>query len=176
MLLSFVDRDMVMRYHWGLAVGHVYSHPYSEPQCGEAPESNSKSCLPDDRTGVLVDGVLEFEVEAILDSRVRQGRVEYLIHWKGYSHEEDTWEPEDNVKNSAHLIRQFHLDNPSAPRCEDYRIGADTEDDADSGDDELFNDESQSSDGLEGDDGGDDLNALELHEMYGLSQDYDVYE
>ena len=25
-LSSFVDRDMVMRYHWGLGVGHVYSH------------------------------------------------------------------------------------------------------------------------------------------------------
>lgn len=23
---SFVDRDMLMRYHWGLAVGHAYSH------------------------------------------------------------------------------------------------------------------------------------------------------
>jgi hypothetical protein len=23
---SFVDRDMVMRYHWGLAVGHTYAH------------------------------------------------------------------------------------------------------------------------------------------------------
>jgi len=22
----FVDRDMIMRYHWGLAVGHVYTH------------------------------------------------------------------------------------------------------------------------------------------------------
>ena len=25
-LSSFVDRDMVMCYHWGLGVGHVYSH------------------------------------------------------------------------------------------------------------------------------------------------------
>jgi hypothetical protein len=25
-LFRFVDRDMVMRYHWGLAVGHVYTH------------------------------------------------------------------------------------------------------------------------------------------------------
>jgi hypothetical protein len=24
--ISFVDRDMVMRYHWGLGVGHTYSH------------------------------------------------------------------------------------------------------------------------------------------------------
>jgi hypothetical protein len=22
----FVDWDMVMRYHWGLGIGHVYSH------------------------------------------------------------------------------------------------------------------------------------------------------
>lgn len=22
----FVDRDMIMRYHWGLGVGHVYAH------------------------------------------------------------------------------------------------------------------------------------------------------
>jgi len=25
-LSSFVDRDMLMRFHWGLAVGHVYTH------------------------------------------------------------------------------------------------------------------------------------------------------
>ena len=24
--LRFVDRDMVMRYHWGLGIGHVYAH------------------------------------------------------------------------------------------------------------------------------------------------------
>ena len=23
-----MDRDMVMRYHWGLGVGHVYSHSH----------------------------------------------------------------------------------------------------------------------------------------------------
>ena len=26
MISRFVDRDMVMRYHWGLGVGHVYAH------------------------------------------------------------------------------------------------------------------------------------------------------
>jgi hypothetical protein len=25
-IARFVDRDMVMRYHWGLAVGHTYAH------------------------------------------------------------------------------------------------------------------------------------------------------
>ncbi|KAF8834540.1 hypothetical protein BDN67DRAFT_914775 [Paxillus ammoniavirescens] len=27
----FVDRDMVMRYHWGLGVGHIYAHSMSAP-------------------------------------------------------------------------------------------------------------------------------------------------
>jgi hypothetical protein len=27
----FVDRDMVMRYHWGLGVGHLYAHCYGNP-------------------------------------------------------------------------------------------------------------------------------------------------
>ncbi|EAU83872.2 hypothetical protein CC1G_09541 [Coprinopsis cinerea okayama7 len=31
----FVDRDMVMRFHWGLGVGHLYSH-------GDAPEKNEE--------------------------------------------------------------------------------------------------------------------------------------
>ncbi|KAG6915070.1 hypothetical protein DXG01_013597, partial [Tephrocybe rancida] len=31
----FVDRDMVMRYLWGLSVGHVYTHPQVPPQCRE---------------------------------------------------------------------------------------------------------------------------------------------
>jgi hypothetical protein len=25
----FADRDMIMRYHWGLAVGHIYGHQQS---------------------------------------------------------------------------------------------------------------------------------------------------
>lgn len=29
---SFVDRDTVMRFHYGLGVGHVYSHEVSTPE------------------------------------------------------------------------------------------------------------------------------------------------
>jgi hypothetical protein len=27
----FVDRDMLMRYHWGLGVGHLYAHTHTPP-------------------------------------------------------------------------------------------------------------------------------------------------
>ncbi|BET02017.1 Chromo (Hypothetical proteinRromatin Organisation MOdifier) domain [Nesidiocoris tenuis] len=39
----------------------------------------------------------DFEVESILDSRVKKGKTEYKIRWKGYSAKSDTWEPEKNL-------------------------------------------------------------------------------
>jgi hypothetical protein len=53
-----------------------------------------------DDAPIFIDGVEEFEVEKNLNSRICQGNLEYLIHWGGYSYEENTWEPERNVKNS----------------------------------------------------------------------------
>ena len=42
---------------------------------------------------VTEDREIEFEVESIIDSRWKGRRLEYLVHWKGYSDEDCTWEP-----------------------------------------------------------------------------------
>ena len=50
-----------------------------------------------------------YEVDTILASReTKDGKLEYLVHWKGYLFEEATWEPQRNLQGSADLLRKYH--------------------------------------------------------------------
>ena len=49
---------------------------------------------------IVRDGIEEYEVEKIPDSRIFHGKVEYLVCWKGYGVEEDKWHPVRNVQGS----------------------------------------------------------------------------
>ena len=45
-----------------------------------------------------------YEAEAILDTRVRRGKMEYLVKWKGYHDRHNTWEKEENVQDCGELL------------------------------------------------------------------------
>jgi len=49
----------------------------------------------------------EYEVDKVMEVHFKKnGSREFLIHWKGFSHKDDTWEPEKNL-NCADLIEKF---------------------------------------------------------------------
>ncbi|CAH1973682.1 unnamed protein product [Acanthoscelides obtectus] len=48
----------------------------------------------------------QYEVEKVLDEKMVKGVRHYLIRWKGYEEESDTWEPE-NTLNCTDLIKDF---------------------------------------------------------------------
>jgi hypothetical protein len=56
---------------------------------------------------VLVKGQQEYEVEKILDHRKRGRTTQYLVRWKGYGRDDDTWEPADNLKNAKEKIKEY---------------------------------------------------------------------
>jgi len=56
---------------------------------------------------VEVEGVEEWEVEKILNKKKIRGVEKYLIRWKGFTAEGDTWERRENLKNAEELIKEF---------------------------------------------------------------------
>ncbi|XP_037570872.1 polycomb group protein Pc [Dermacentor silvarum] len=47
-----------------------------------------------------------FAAECIQKKRIRKGRVEYLVKWRGWSHKYNTWEPEENILDGR-LLEAF---------------------------------------------------------------------
>ena len=58
----------------------------------------------------------EYEVEYVVDSRYKGKCLGYLVHWKGWSNTDHTWEPVSNLGNATAAVRDFHASHPSAPR------------------------------------------------------------
>ncbi|XP_029970506.1 chromodomain Y-like protein [Salarias fasciatus] len=50
-----------------------------------------------------------YEVERIVDKRKnKKGKVEYLVRWRGYGSEGDTWEPETNLSTCMVYVHDFN--------------------------------------------------------------------
>ncbi|XP_077381117.1 chromobox protein homolog 6a [Festucalex cinctus] len=45
-----------------------------------------------------------FAAEAIMKRRVRKGRLEYLVKWKGWATKDSTWEPEENILDDRLIL------------------------------------------------------------------------
>ena len=56
---------------------------------------------------VEVEGIEEWEVEKILNKKKIRGVEKYLVHWKGFMVEHDTWEKGEDLENTKEVLREF---------------------------------------------------------------------
>ena len=96
-----------MRIHPVVNVSRI--KPYRDRLPGQPVSAPGPSNVTEDREE-------EYEVECIVDSRYKGKHLEYLVHWKGWSDSDRTWEPVSNLGNAAAAVRDFHITHPAAPR------------------------------------------------------------
>ena len=96
-----------MRIHPVVNVSCV--KPYHERLPGQPVSAPGPSNVTEDRDE-------EYEVERIVGSCHKGKCLKYLVHWKGWSDSDRTWEPVSNLKNAADAVRDFHAAHPAAPR------------------------------------------------------------
>jgi hypothetical protein len=74
---------------------------------------------------VEINNQVEYEVDRILNSHKRHGKIQYLVLWKNYPINEATWEPESNLTNSYEAIKEYELSQntsqgSSGGECDDH--------------------------------------------------------
>ena len=80
-----------------------------------APIDPIKSCHPHPPLlPEIVDRGEEWIIEAILDSKMMNRKLCYLVKWEGFRVEHNSWEPWDNI-HAPGLVADFHQKHPRAP-------------------------------------------------------------
>ena len=74
---------------------------------------------PPEPASLEVEGEEEYEVEEVLDSR-RYGRwkkLQYLVRWKGWGPEHNSWEAAEDLVHAPDAVRDFYDKFPNAPKA-----------------------------------------------------------
>ena len=101
----------------------IFNETYLTPY--HPPKYHQQRKLPPPPPIQLEDGKQAWNVQEILDSRVYRKKVKYLVHWEGYTHNDDnTWEPIKNLNNTQECLEEFHKKYPNKPSHDHINIHA----------------------------------------------------
>ena len=97
-------------------LAHMRLHPVFHSSLLEPCRTSSipNRVVPPPPSVQLVDDP-EYEVVAILDSKIVRNKLYYLVDWVGYPQSDCTWEPVNNVSNAQALVKDFHRRYPNKP-------------------------------------------------------------
>jgi len=56
---------------------------------------------------VIIEGEEEWKVERILNKQQIREKDKYLVYWKRFTVESDTWKERENLKNTKEAIKEF---------------------------------------------------------------------
>ena len=79
---------------------HMHLHPVLEPYVSSLIPDRVIPPLPPVE---LAEGP-EYQVEAILDSKIMRNKLYYLVDWLGYTTNDQTWEPAENVMHGLRYL------------------------------------------------------------------------
>jgi len=104
-------------YHLKLPHSMKQLHPvFNVVKLTPAPDDPIPGWKPTDHPPpIIINGEPEWEVEEIIDSRWHRRRFQYLVKWKGYGREHNSWESASEVF-APELTAKFHRKHPGAPR------------------------------------------------------------
>jgi hypothetical protein len=86
-------------FHINLLSPYKVTEAYGEPYVHPSP---------------IIEGEEEqYEIDAILDMRrySRRKTLQYLVHWKGYPHTDDSWVNHKDI-NAPNLLKEFYHNTP----------------------------------------------------------------
>src|SRR5271169_6893749 len=63
----------------------------------------------------VMDGEMHYELDSILDSRLVHNKLQFLVSWKGYGYEDNSW-VDDRDLNAPRMVKDFYNSHPGAPR------------------------------------------------------------
>ena len=69
---------------------------------GQVEEQRKEQPVP-----VVIKKEEEWEGERILNKQQIQGKNKYLVQWKGFTAESDTWEGRENLENAKEAVKEY---------------------------------------------------------------------